>query len=182
MGSDFFGKAVLDNLPLLWDGFQLTIWLSVLSCIVSLVLGTVIAILRVQPLGPLRAFAVGYVEFFRNTPLLIQLFFFYHALPKAGISLSGFESAMWGLSIYTAAFVAETVRAGILSIHRGQMEAARSLGFGYVDAMRYIVLPQAFSIIIPPLGTLFIALIKNTSLASTIAVGGSRLKRFSSRW
>jgi len=110
------------------------------------------------------------VEFFRNTPLLIQIFFFFHALPRAGLTLSAFASALWALSIYTAAYVAEVVRAGVQSIHRGQMEAARSLGFSYLEAMRYIILPQAFAITVPPLGNLFIALLKNTSLASTIAV------------
>lgn len=165
-----FGSTVLANLPFLLEGLLLTLWLTVLSALVSLVLGTIIAILRVQPFPLLRGFAAFYVEFFRNTPLLIQLFFFYHALPKAGLSLSGFECALWGLSIYTAAFVAETVRAGILAIHKGQTEAARSLGLSYLESMRYIILPQAFSVVIPPLGNLLIALLKNTSLASTIAV------------
>lgn len=170
MPPDYVGKVVIDNLPLLLEGFWITIWLSILSSLISLVLGTVIGVARIVPFRPLRNFGTAYVEFFRNTPLLIQLFFFYHGLPRAGITFSAFESALWSLAIYHAAYVAEAVRAGIQSIHRGQMEAARSLGFSYLATMRYIILPQAFAVVIPPLGNLFIALLKNTSLASTIAV------------
>lgn len=170
MPEDFFGKVVLDNLPFLLQGYRTTLWLSTVALLPSLVLGTLVGILRVVPNRFVRGIGTVYVEFFRNVPLLIVLFYFYHALPRAGITLSAFDSALWAVAIYTAAFIAEAVRAGIQSIHKGQVEASRSLGFSYIQTMRYVILPQAFAVIIPPLGNLYIAMLKNTSLASTIAV------------
>jgi putative glutamine transport system permease protein len=170
MPEDFFGKVVLDNLPFLLQGYRTTLWLSTVALLPSLVLGTLVGILRVVPNRFVRGIGTVYVEFFRNIPLLIVLFYFYHALPRAGLTLSAFDSALWAVAIYTAAFIAEAVRAGIQSIHKGQIEASRSLGFSYTQTMRYIILPQAFAVIIPPLGNLYIAMLKNTSLASTIAV------------
>lgn len=170
MPEDFFGKVVLDNLPFLLLGYRTTILLTLAAIPPSLILGTLLGILRVMPARLPRAASAIYVEFFRNIPLLIVLFYFYHALPRAGLTLSAFDSALWGTAIYTAAFVAEVVRAGIQAVHKGQVEAARSLGLSYAQSMRFIILPQAFAITIPPLGNLFIAMLKNTSLASTIAV------------
>lgn len=170
MPTDFFGKVVLDNLPFLLEGYRTTILLSLAAIPPSLVLGTLVGVLRVVPARLIRAIGAIYVEFFRNIPLLIVLFYFYHALPRAGLTLSAFNSALWATAIYTAAFVAEVVRAGIQAIHKGQIEAARSLGLSYIQTMRYIILPQAFAIIVPPMGNLYIAMLKNTSLASTIAV------------
>ncbi len=158
------------NLSLLLQGLWVTIQLSVLSILISLVLGTFIAVLRISPLGPVSAFAQGYVEFFRNIPLLIILFFVLNGLPQAGITLSFFWTGVAGLSAYTAAYVAEVVRAGLESIAKGQTEAARSLGLTWGQMMRLVLLPQALRLTIPPLGNLFIALVKNTSLASAVAV------------
>jgi aspartate/glutamate/glutamine transport system permease protein len=170
MPEDYFGKVVLDNLPFLLEGYRTTILLSLAALVPSLALGTLIGILRVVPQRAVRIAGTVYVEFFRNIPLLIVLFYFYHALPRAGITLSAFDSALWAVAIYTAAFVAEVVRAGIQAISKGQIEAARSLGLSYIQSMRYIILPQAFALIVPPMGNLYIAMLKNTSLASTIAV------------
>ncbi len=170
MPADYFGRIVLENFGFLLQGYRTTIWLTLAAVPPSLVFGTLVGVLRVVPVRPVRGLGTIYVEFFRNIPLLIVLFYFYHALPRAGITFSAFDSALWAIAIYTAAFVAEAVRAGIQSIHRGQLEAARSLGLSYVQAMRFVILPQAFSIIVPPLGNLYIAMLKNTSLASTIAV------------
>ena len=164
------GDAVFKNLPLLGGGFVLTVELAILGGVLSLILGTAVGLLRVAPVGLLRWAGTVYVEFFRNTPLLVQLFFYYHALPKIGVSLDGFVCGMLGLGIYSGAFVAEAVRAGVQSIGRGQVEAARSLGLGYLQTMQHVVLPQAFTIVLPPLGNIFIALVKNTALVSTIAV------------
>jgi putative glutamine transport system permease protein len=170
MPEDFFGKVVLDNLPFILTGYRTTILLTLVAIPPSLILGTMVGILRVVPSRPLRGAGAIYVEFFRNIPLLIVLFYFYHALPRAGLTLSAFDSALWAVAIYTAAFVAEVVRAGIQSIHKGQIEASRSLGLSYLQSMRFIILPQAFAVVVPPLGNLYIAMLKNTSLASTIAV------------
>ncbi len=170
MPTDFFGKVAIDNLPFLLEGYRTTVLLTLAAIPPSLIVGTLVGVLRVVPSRLGRTLSTVYVEFFRNIPLLIVLFYFYHALPRANITLSAFDSALWAVSIYTAAFVAEVVRAGIQAINKGQIEAASSLGLSYVQSMRYVILPQAFAIIVPPLGNLFIAMLKNTSLASTIAV------------
>jgi ABC-type amino acid transport system permease subunit len=128
--------------------------------------------MRVAPFAPVAIFAEGYITFFRNIPLLIVLFFVLNGLPASPIALrfSFFETAVIGLSVYTAAYVAEVVRAGLQSLSRGQLEAARSLGMSWLMAMRFVLLPQTFASTVPPLGSVFVALIKNTSLASAIAV------------
>jgi ABC-type amino acid transport system permease subunit len=128
--------------------------------------------MRVAPFAPAAIFAEGYITFFRNIPLLIILFFALNGLPASAlqIRLSFFDTAVAALTVYTAAYVAEPVRAGLEALSRGQMEAARSLGMSWLQAMRYVLLPQTFATIVPPLGSVFIALTKNTSLASAIAV------------
>ncbi|MBM4460823.1 MAG: amino acid ABC transporter permease [Chloroflexi bacterium] len=158
-----------------WDlllrvGLLTTFKLSLLSILISLALGTLIGVLRVSPIAPLRVLAAGYVEFFRNIPLLICFAFIYYGLPKAGITFPTFESGVIGLSVYTAAFVAEVVRAGLQSISHGQVEAARAIGLSYLQMLRLVLLPQVFRMVMPPLGTVFIALVKNSSVASAIVV------------
>jgi putative glutamine transport system permease protein len=111
------------------------------------------------------------VEFFRNTPIVIQVFLFAIGLPTLGIRFSEFTSGVLGLSIYTGAFIAEALRAGIQSVPKGQMEAARSSGMSYLQAMRYVILPQAFKLVIPPLGNQFVNLVKNSSVLAIIAGG-----------
>ena len=160
-----------ESFGLLLEGLRTTVWLALLSMGLSLLLGTLIGVLRVAPAGVLNTLAEGYVQFFRNIPLLIILFFVLNGLPEAGIRLPFFYVGVVGLTTYTAAYVAEAVRAGLASLQAGQMEAARSLGFSWTQAMRLILLPQAFRNIMPPLGNLFIALVKNTSLASAVGVG-----------
>ena len=164
------GTAVLNNLPLFWEGFKITVALGLLALLLALVLGVIFAVLRSVPVRPLRAIGTAYVEFFRNTPLLVQTFFAYFGLGAAGIRLPAFTAAFLALGVYTGAFVTEAIRAGILAVDKGQYEAARSLGLSYGQMMRYVVLPQAFATTVPPLGNLAIALTKNTSLASSIAV------------
>jgi aspartate/glutamate/glutamine transport system permease protein len=164
------GSVIAANLPFLLSGLATTARLAVLALILALILGIIFGILRVSPFRPLRWLASMYVEFVRNTPLLVQTFFAYFGLPTLGIRLPGFSAAFIALGVYTGAFVAEVVRAGILAISRGQVEAARSLGLSYTQTMRYVVLPQAFATMIPPLGNLVIAMTKNTSLASVVAV------------
>jgi putative glutamine transport system permease protein len=155
---------------LLRIGLTMTVALSLAAGFISLLLGTLIGIFRVSPVAPLRVLANGYVEFFRNLPLLICLAFIFYGLPKAGVTFPIFEAGVVGLSVYTAAFVAEVVRAGLQSIGHGQIEAARALGLSYIQMLRLVLLPQVFRMIIPPLGTVFIALVKNTSVASAIVV------------
>lgn len=164
------------DLYLFPNGLWVTLQLSVLSLVGSLAVGTVVALFRVSPVAPLRWIGVSFVEFFRNTPLLVQLFFFFFGLPLLGLRLStepleaNFRSAVIGLALYHAAYVAEVVRGGLLAVDKGQIEAARSLGLSYLGMLRYIQLPQALRAVIPPLGNISIALVKNTSLAATIGV------------
>jgi putative glutamine transport system permease protein len=163
-------EAVLAELPLLLSGLGVTLRLAVGALILSLLAGTAVALLRVSPFGVLRALGAAYVEFVRNTPLLVQMFFWVFGLPFVGLVLPEFGGALLGLGFYTSAFVAEAVRAGILSVGHGQIEAARSLGLTYGQTMRHILLPQAFATTIPPLGNLSIALTKNTSVATAVLV------------
>ncbi len=162
--------AVSANLPLLLDGLRQTLQLALGGLAIALAAGTLVGLVRVSPFAPLRVAGTVYVEFLRNTPLLVQMFFWVFGLPFVGIVLPEFAGALLGLGFYTSAFVAEVVRAGILSINRGEIEAARSLGLSYVLTMRHVILPEAFAVTIPPLGNLAIALTKNTSVASGVLV------------
>ena len=168
--SDYFGRAVVENLPLLLEGYRTTVIVSLLAMLLSLALGILVAGMRTSGVAPLRWLAVGYVEFFRNTPLLIQLYFYYFGLTRVGVRLSAFEAGVAALGIYTGAYVAEVVRAGILSVDRGQTEAARALGLSNLQTLRFVVLPQAVRTVVPPLGNLGIALIKNSALVGSIAL------------
>jgi putative glutamine transport system permease protein len=163
-------SPVLASFPLLLDGLRVTLQLAVGSVLLALVLGVLVAVLRVSPLPPLRFLGAAYVEFLRNTPLLAHMFFWVFGLPFIGIRLPEFSGALLALGFYTSAFVAEATRAGILSINKGQVEAARSLGLSYVQTMRRVILPQALSITVPPIGNLAIAATKNTSVASSVLV------------
>ena len=168
--SDYFGRSVVENLPLLLEGYRTTIIVSLLAMLLSVALGILVAGLRTSGVAPLRWLAVGYVEFFRNTPLLIQLYFYFFGLTRLGVRLSAFEAGVAALGIYTGAYVAEVVRAGILSVDRGQTEAARALGLSNFQTLRFVVLPQAVRTVVPPLGNLGIALVKNSALVGSIAL------------
>ena len=163
-------SAVLASFPLLLEGLRVTLQLAIGGVLLALVLGVLVALLRVSPIAPLRFLGAAYVEFLRNTPLLAHMFFWVFGLPFIGIRFPEFSAALMALGFYTSAFVAEAVRAGILSINRGQIEASRSLGLSYFKSMRWVILPQALAITVPPLGNLIIAATKNTSIASSVLV------------
>ena len=167
---DFFGRAVIENLPLLLEGYRTTVLLSLLAMLLALGLGTLMAGLRVSGIRPLGWLAAAYVQVFRNTPLLLQLYFLYFGLGRVGLRLGAFEAGLLALSVYTGAYVAEVVRAGILAVDRGQVEAARALALGNTQMLRLVVLPQAVRTVLPPLGNLGIALVKNSALVSAIAL------------
>ncbi|ALV22837.1 amino acid ABC transporter permease [Carnobacterium antarcticum] len=154
---------------ILFEGFKYTLYSSFIALFLSLIVGTLFAICQVSQKKILRGIATAYVEFFRNIPLLIVVMFFYVVVPLYWFQIDGFTAGTIGLTIYTSAFIAETVRAGIISVPKGQMEAGLSTGFTYNQAMRYIVLPQAFKIVIPPLGNQFINLVKNSSVLAMVA-------------
>ena len=162
--------AVLDNLDVFVDGFSTTISLTLLAAVGALVLGTLIAAMRVSPVPPLRWVGTAYVQFVRNTPLTVVFFLVVFGLPEVDVLLPFFRFAVVALSLYTAAFVAEAVRSGINSVPAGQAEASRSVGMTFSQTLRLVVLPQAFANIIPPLASVFIALLKNTSIAYAFGV------------
>ena len=145
--------------------------LTLLSFAFALLLGTIVAACRVSPVPPLRLAGATWVELFRNTPLTLMMLLFFFGFTKIGIGpFEPFPSAVIVLSVYTSAFVAETVRSGINTVAGGQGEAARAIGLTFAQTMRLVVLPQAFRTVVAPLGSLFIALTKNSSIASVIAV------------
>ncbi len=162
--------AVIANLPTYFEGFRMTVLLLVASGISALILGTVIAAMRISPVSSLRAFATVYTELVRNTPLTLVLFFCAIVLPYLGSNLEYEVAAIVGLSVYTSPFIAEALRSGINGVPVGQAEAARSVGLGFGQTVGIIVLPQAFRMTVPPLINVFIALTKNTSVAGAFFV------------
>ncbi|WP_072802030.1 amino acid ABC transporter permease [Rhodococcoides yunnanense] len=169
------------------DAFIMTIKLTVLSAIGALILGTIIAAMRVSPIPIARAIATVYITIFRNTPLtLIILFTSFGLYQTMGVALAPENSptflvdnnvrlAVLGLSVYTASFVAESLRSGINTVPVGQAEAGRSLGMTFTQNITIVVLPQAFRAVIGPLGSVLIALTKNTTIASVIGVAEASL-------
>ena len=164
-------EFVLDNRGLFFDGMRTTASLTLLSFAAALVIGAVVASFRVSPIPPLRAVGFLYVGIIRNTPLALLIILFFNGFPDAGIIVqSRFASAVIVLSAYTGAFVAEALRAGVNAVARGQGEAARALGLTFPQVLLIVVLPQAVRTVVAPLGSIFIALIKNSALAALISV------------
>jgi len=164
-------EVITDNLDLYWLGFRTMVSLSVVAFVAAMFIGTMVAMSRVSPVPPLRVLGAAYVELFRNVPLTVQFILFYFGLTKVGIKYGAFTSAVIVMAIYTSAFVAETIRSGINSVSGAQAEAARSLGLGFFQTMQLVILPQAFRTVTAPLGSLFIAHTKNTSVALAIGLG-----------
>ncbi len=163
---------VFDNFGKILGGFWTTVRLAAAAAVFSLILGTIVAGMRVSPVPMLRAAGTFYVGLFRNTPLTLILLFCGLGLrdtlglwSHADANVSGYWLAVLGLSVYTAAFICESLRAGINTVPLGQAEAARSIGLTFLQSLRYVVLPQAFRSVISPLGSVLIAMIKNTSVA-----------------
>ena len=160
---------VVNSFPLLLVGAGVTIKITALSVALGVVIGLFVGIARISRLRILRVLAAVYVDFFRGTPLLVQIFLVYFALPViTGQRVDPFVAAIGSCGINSGAYVAEIFRAGIQSIDKGQMEAGRSLGMTWVQTMRYIIVPQAFKRVIPPICNEFMALLKDSSLVSVI--------------
>ncbi|TVM17358.1 amino acid ABC transporter permease [Oceanidesulfovibrio indonesiensis] len=181
MNYEFNWGLVLSGEYAEWivQGVLVTLKISAISIVFSMLLGTIIAVFRLSQIKPLEWFSIAFTEFFRNTPLLVQIFFWYFGsdavLPKAvnqWLYQQDFEFAagVIALTVYTSAFIAEEIRSGIFSIPKTQLESSRATGLSFIQAMRYVILPQAFRIIIPPLISQFLNLIKNSSLCMTIGV------------
>lgn len=165
-------EPVIDNLDLYWSGFLTSLEFIVYSLVGSMLLGTLIAAFRVSPIPALRGFGSTYVTMIRNCPLTIVLFFMAFGLPELGINYSYFTFGIVGLVIYTSAFVCEALRSGINAVPAGQAEAARAIGLTFSQTMREVVLPQAFRSAVPPLGSVQIAMFKNSAVAGAFGIGG----------
>jgi len=167
-------NIIFEALPNLLWGAGITLQLTAIAIVIGMITGSLMGIARLSSSRFVSLVARCYVDFFRGTPLLVQIFMIYFGLPvllrEAGLkfSLSQFVAAILALSLNSAAYIAEIVRAGIQSIETGQREAAESLGLGAVQTMRYVIFPQAFRRMIPPLGNEFISMLKDTSLVAVI--------------
>jgi glutamate transport system permease protein len=160
--------ALIDTLTDHWaefrSGFWVTVRLVVISFGVAMVVGTLVAALRIAPGKWLQRLGGLYVEVFRNIPLLVLLFISFAGLRRAGVDINAWVAGIGSLGLYTAAYIAEALRSGVFSVGKGQIEASLTLGFSYGETLRRIVLPQAFRTVISPLGSLTIAMIKNSAI------------------
>ncbi|MDG4829734.1 ABC transporter permease subunit [Solwaraspora sp. WMMD1047] len=184
-------SVIIDNLDVFVSGFWVTLQLCLLSAVGALILGTIVVVMRISPVAPLRAVGTAYVTVFRNVPLTVVFFFAAFALPalgtnaellkipglttvfsRLGIDLPYFRFAIIALSVYTGAFVCEALRSGINAVAAGQAEAARAIGLTFTQNLRHVILPQAWKAAVVPLGSVIIAMIKNSAIAGFFGVGG----------
>ena len=157
-------SVLTDNLDEFLAGFWVTVRLVAFAFAIAMVVGTLVAALRIAPNKLLQRIGGVYVETFRNIPLLVLLFISFAGLRRAGADIGPWEAGIASLGLYTAAYVAETLRSGVFSVSKGQIEAALSLGYTYRQTLRRVVFPQAFRTVISPLGSLIIAMIKNSAI------------------
>lgn len=170
MAFSFNWDAIWSGLPYLLQGAGLTVFIAGVAMFLALVMGMAMAILTQTPARLVRGLVRGYVEVFRNTPLLIQIFIVYFGLPQLGLKLSPFLSGLSALVLYTAAYNTEIFRAGLEAVPKGQHEAARSTGLSATQTLRHVIVPQAVRISFPALGNNLVSLVKNTSLVSVIGM------------
>ena len=182
-------EITMAEMPALWEGFAFTLQVVVAGLLISLVLGTILGVFSTTRSRVLRLISRIYVEFFQNTPLPVQVFFYYMAGPRvlqmitgaeSPVRLSAFAIGALGVGLYHAAYISEVIRTGIESVPRGQMEAALSQGFTRVQSYIYIILPQTFKVILPPLCNQALNLVKNTSVLALIAAATSCTTRITS--
>jgi polar amino acid transport system permease protein len=167
---DFSLHIFAESLPLLAKGGWMTLKLSVISTVIGIFISVFGGMARVSKFRAIWIIAAIYVVFFRAVPLLVTLMFLYYGLPSIGIDLDSFTVAVLGLSINFGAYASEIIRAGIQSVHPGQMRAARALGMSHTSAMKLVIMPQALRRVLPPMANEVVSLIKATSLVSTIAI------------
>ena len=165
-------EGVTENLDLFWSGFLRSLGICMWGMVGSLIVGTVIASFRVSPIPSLRWFGTAWVTVIRNCPLTVVLFFFAFGLPEIGVNRSFYFFGVSGLVIYTSAFVCEALRSGINSVPAGQAEASRAIGLTFGQSLSQVILPQAFRTSIPPLGSVIIAMFKNSAVVGAFGVGG----------
>jgi len=167
---EFISLAISSFWPMFYAGMVFTIPITLISFTLGLLLGFIVALIRLYGPAPLKLLVRFYVWIIRGTPLLVQLFLIFYALPGVGITLDAFPAAVIGFSLNVGAFTSEVIRATLLSVAKGQWEAAHSIGMSWAQSLRYIILPQAARVAVPPLSNTFISLVKDTSLASVITV------------
>lgn len=163
-------NVLTDNVGDILNGFGWTLSLVVVSGVFAVLLGTILAAMRVSPIPVLRGVGTVYVNFFRNTPLLVLLLLVVFGLPKVGLQTSFFNKNVLALGLYTAAFICEVLRSGVNSVALGQAEAARSIGLRFGQTMSQVILPQAIRAVIAPVASVLIAMTKNSSLASIFGI------------
>jgi glutamate transport system permease protein len=163
--------AITSNLGLFGSGFLRSLTICLWGAVGSLILGTIIATCRVAPVAPLRVFGTSWVNVIRNCPLSVLLFMFAFGFPEIGINADYYLFGISGLIIYTSAFVCEALRAGINSVSAGQAEAARAVGLTFKQTLSEVVLPQAFRTSVPPVGSVIIAMFKNSAVVGAFGVG-----------
>ena len=175
--------TVFSNFDLVLSAFLLTVELLLVSGLLSLVFGTLLAAARVGPIPVLAKAGALYVTLVRNTPLLVVFVFAAFGLPKMDVRLPFFAMACTALTVYTSAFVCEAVRSGINSVPLGQAEAARAIGLTFGQTMRAVIMPQAVRAVVPPLASVIIALAKNTSVAAAFGLleATARMRFFTNR-
>jgi glutamate transport system permease protein len=163
-------KVLIDNLDAILKGFGTTIGLTICAALGALILGSILALMRVSPVPALRFFSAAYLQIFRNTPLVIVFILFVFGLPELGFTFSFFQRAAISLTVYTASFVCEALRSGLNSVQPGQIEAARAIGLTFNQTIKLVVAPQSFRAVIPPLASILIALAKNSAIAEAFGV------------
>ena len=163
-------RVILEYMPLYLQCFWITVWLSAVSLVGALAVGIIACSMRLSRFGPISRLAGIYIETIRSTPLLAQLYFFYFGLPSLGIGVTEYTTGILALTLNSGAYLAEIIRAGIVSVSAGQVEAGIASGLSYVQRMRYIILPQAIGVTIPPILGQAIVLVKDSALLSLISL------------
>ncbi|MCG8632429.1 MAG: amino acid ABC transporter permease [Desulfobacterales bacterium] len=170
MLTDFNFRVIFEYLPLFLSGLKATFFISIVSIALALATGIIACACRISPLKVLKFPAIAYIEIIRSTPLLVQIYFLYFGLPTLGLRIPEIQTGILALMLNSGAYIAEIIRAGINSVDEGQIEAGISSGLNYVQRMRFIILPQALGVTIPPLLGQAIVLVKDSALLSLISV------------
>lgn len=165
-------EVLVNNFDLFLGGFFASLRIILYAFGGSLVLGAILAMMRVSPIPPLQRFSAGYVLVVRNSPLTVMLFFTAFVLPELGFNASFFFFGILGLTLYTAGFVSEAIRSGINAVPTGQAEAARAIGLTFGQSLGSVIMPQAVRTVVPPLGSVMIAMMKNSAIVGAFGVGG----------
>ncbi|MCF6265955.1 MAG: amino acid ABC transporter permease [Desulfuromusa sp.] len=170
MLANFNFRIIFEYLPLFLTGLKYTFIIAIVSLALALIVGIIACACRISGIKVLKYPAIAYIEIIRSTPLLVQIYFFYFGLPTLGITVPEIQTGIFALMLNSGAYIAEIIRAGINSVDAGQIEAGHASGLNYIQRMRFIILPQALGVTIPPLLGQAIVLVKDTALLSLISV------------